>query len=394
MRSYRYAVRTKEGRTVLGKLKAPSQHLAYAEVSERFGTVLHLEPDAWQLPFLKPTISLLDLSLWLRQLATMLDAGLTMRHSLEITAHSENARLNEVVAHVGHDLQTGHTLSAALSRHPQVFAPEVVASVWAGEESGRLTLVLGRIAEEYERAARLRSLLMAQLTYPACVLSIACILLVGFFVGIMPALAAVFQNLGVTLPWLTRMFIGLSKVMTDPYLAGAALLLLGVAGLALRRARGLLQRVVLRVPVLGDLLRKLSEIRMLTMLALMLQSGLHLSRALAAMPRLAVDPRAQAAWGKVQQGVMEGRPLPREIAAAGLFSNTIRALLTCGDEGGELVKLMQWSADLLDQELNFELQRLVALIEPLTVAGLGFVAGVAVLAAFLPLMELIQAFMG
>jgi len=394
VRSYRYAVRTKEGRTVLGKIKAPSQHLAYAEVSERFGTILHLEPEGWRLPWSKPTISLLDLSLWLRQMATMLEAGLTLRHSLEITSHSENPRLNEVVASVAHDLQTGHTLSAALARHPQVIAPEVVACVWAGEESGRLTLVLGRIAEEFERAARLRSMLMAQLTYPFCVLSIASILLVGFFVGIMPALAAVFENLGVTLPWLTRMFINLSKVMTNPYLAGLSLLALLLLAVLLRRSKGWLGRLALSVPVLGDLLRTLSEIRMLTMLALMLQSGLHLTRALAAMPGLSVDPRAKAAWVRVQQGVQEGRPLPREIAEAGLFNRTIRALLTCGDEGGELVKLMQWAADLLDQELNFELQRLVALIEPLTVAGLGFVAGVAVLAAFLPLMQLIQAFMG
>lgn len=394
MRSYRYAVRTKEGRTLLGKIKAPSQHLAYAEVSEKFGTVLHLEPDAWQFPFLKPSISMLDLSLWVRQMATMLDAGLTLRHALEITAHGENPRLNEVVTHVGHDLKTGHTLSVALSRHPQVFAPEVVASVWAGEESGRLTLVLARVAEEYERAARLRSMLLAQLTYPFCVLTIATVLLVGFFVGIMPALAAVFENLGVTLPWLTRMFITISKVMTDPYLACGALAVVLLAGLALRRAKAQLSRLALSLPVVGSLIRLVSEIRMLTMLALMLQSGLHLSRALAAMPRLAVDPRAKAAWVKVHEGVMEGKPLPREIAEAGLFNRTTRALLTCGDEGGELVKLMQWSADLLDQELNFELQRMVALIEPLTVAGLGIVAGIAVLAAFLPLMQLIQAFMG
>jgi type II secretory pathway component PulF len=226
------------------------------------------------------------------------------------------------------------------------------------------------------------------------VLTIATILLVGFFVGIMPALAAVFENLGVTLPWLTRMFIGVSKVMTDPYLACAALVGVVVTGLALRRAKGLLTRLALSLPVVGHLVRLVSEIRMLTMLALMLQSGLHLSRALAAMPRLAVDPRAKAAWVRVHEGVMEGNPLPREIAEAGLFNRTIRALLTCGDEGGELIKLMQWAADLLDQELDFELQRLVALIEPLTVAGLGVVAGVAVLAAFLPLMQLIQAFMG
>ena len=336
------------------------------------------------------------LALFYRQLAVMFRAGLQLTSSLELASHSEDRHLGGVCLRLADLLRAGFSLSDAMRSFPAVFDPVTCGLVAAAESSGRLPRVLARLADSQDRRYKLRKTVIAAVTYPAimgvCTLGLSAL----FFFYLSPLNQALFASLNMELPALNRWLGRALDIVKSPMVAVLVLALGGWATVLFRtprfrhRLHGQFMRFVVLIPFLDDLVSKGRALRMLDILALLLDGGGSLTQALRFMKEACVNDQEHEALKKVQRLIVEGANFGSALREAEFFPPLIISLLEVGDETGQLERMAQRSAEICEEDVRHAVDSAMTLLEPILLAIAGFIAGLAIITSVMPMLSLLQ----
>ena len=340
-------------------------------------------------------ISSSQLSMITRQLATLLEAGLTLEHSLSaLIEQSEDESVHQILAGVRSELLAGHTLAQAMGQYESVFPDIYRALIKAGEASGELSHVMLRLADYTESRLVLRQKVVLAFVYPAIVTVVALSVVLGLLIYVVPQVVSVFQQSQQTLPLLTRMLIGLSSALQATWLY----LLLALTGTVFI-VRALLQREeiryqwhlrLLRLPMIGRLVRGLNTARMASTLAILAGSGVPLLISLQAAAGVVTNLPMRRALENASKKVREGVTLSRALAASGLFPPILIHLIASGESSGKLDAMLDRAATQQEQEIGNYTAVLTSLLEPVLILVMGGVVLTIVLAILMPIIEMNQ----
>ena len=339
-----------------------------------------------------------DLAIFTRQFSVMIDAGLPLVQCLEILAQQqENKNFQMVLTQTRQDVEEGATLAAAMGRHPKTFDQLFVNMIDAGEAGGILDLILQRLSTYIEKIVKLRRDVISAMIYPSAVIVIAVAVIAVIMVFVIPSFQNIFTGLlgpGELLPLPTRIVVGISE-----FLAGVGgLLILGVlaaAAVAIRfyyRTPGghrNIDRLLLKLPVIGGILRKIAVARFSRTLSTLLSSGVPILQSLEITARTAGNVILEEAIRKVRDGVERGESVVEPLKAADVFPNMVSQMIAIGEQTGALDAMLGKIADFYEQEVDSAIASLLTLIEPVMIGFLGVTIGSIVIAMYLPLFSLI-----
>ena len=404
MAAFHYEALDTAGRTARGVIEADTVRQARSNLRDSGLVVLNVNVvteesiPAGRFRFSwRPRVGLsaAQLNLITRQMATLLAAGLTLEQTLSaLIEQSESESARQVLAGVRGELLAGHTLAQSMGRYESVFPDIYRALVRAGEASGELGKVMLRLADYTESRQALRQKVILAFVYPAIVTTVALLVVTGLLVYVVPKVVSVFQQSHQMLPLLTRMLIGLSDTLQA--IGIYILLALVGAGFALR---ALLQREsiryqwhlrLLRLPVVGRLVRGINTARMASTLAILAGSGVSLLTALNAAAGVVNNLPMRQALEEASRKVREGVSLSRALAVSGLFPPILVHLIASGEVSGQLDTMLERAAAQQEQEVSGYTAVLTSLLEPLLILVMGGVVLLIVLAILMPIIDMNQ----
>lgn len=341
------------------------------------------------------------LTVFTRQLATLIDAGLPLLRSLKTLSKQEkNVTLRETMEHLSDSVESGNTFSEALAQHPKIFNKLYVNMVKAGELGGVLEIVLTRLAEFQEKAQRIKGKVVSAMVYPIVVLVIAIGIMAFLLLFIVPKFEAIFKDMlgNKPLPALTQFVIDISRFVQGNILIIFGLVILGVVIYQVfkRTAVGAvtLDRLKLKLPVFGDLITKTSIARFSRTLGTLVTSGVPILQALSITKETAGNVVLSTAINDVHEAVKEGESMVSPLEASGLFPPMVISMIQVGEETGQLPVMLNKVADVYEEEVDVTVAGLTSLLEPIMIVFLAVVVGTIVIALFLPLVSIIQELTG
>ncbi len=350
------------------------------------------------LPFLeKKTIKSATLTIFTRQLATLIDAGLPLLRGLTVLGNQEpDLVLKKTISQLADSVQSGSNFSDGLLAHPRIFNKLYVNMVKAGELGGVLEIVLNRLAEFQEKAEKVKGKVKSAMMYPSIVLIIAVVIVAGLLVFIVPKFEQIFADMlgGKPLPLITQIVVGASRGISHNILW---IFLLGggiYAGFkylaATPKGSVLLDEFMLKAPLFGDLTRKNAISRFTRTLGTLVTSGVPILQALNITKETAGNAVIATAISKIHDSVREGESIVRPMEASGVFPPMVVSMVDVGEETGQLPEMLLKVADLYDDEVDNAVAGLTSLMEPIMIVFLAVVVGGIVVALFLPLIGIIQ----
>jgi type IV pilus assembly protein PilC len=339
-----------------------------------------------------------QLSIFTRQFSVMIDAGLPLVQCLEILAQQqENKYFQTVLLQVRQDVEEGSTLAGAMARHPKVFDQLYSNMVEAGEAGGILDLILQRLSTFIEKLVKLKRDVISAMIYPAAVVGMAIAAIAVIMVVVIPQFQQIFLGLlgpGEQLPLPTRIVVGISD-----FLAGwGGLVILAtvigiVVGIKFYRAtpggRKTIDRICLRIPIMGDILRKVAVARFSRTLSTLLSSGVPILQSLDITAKTAGNVIIEEAILKVRAGVERGESFVEPLKATAVFPNMVAQMIGIGEQTGALDAMLGKIADFYETEVDAAIANLLTLMEPLLIGFLGVSIGSIVIAMYMPLFTLI-----
>jgi type IV pilus assembly protein PilC len=342
---------------------------------------------------IKPKI----LMIFTRQLATLIDAGLPLLRGLNVLAKQErDALLRNTTNKLADAVQSGSTFSEALAQHPFVFNDLYVNMVKAGELGGVLELVLGRLAEFQEKAAKIKNRVVAAMVYPAIVMFMAVTIMAFLLVFIVPKFEAIFHDMlgDKPLPAVTLFVINVSKFVQNHWLAllGVVIALFAGYKFASRTAGGkvIVDRFKLHVPLFGDLIRKTAISRFSRTLGTLVTSGVPILQALNITRDTAGNAVIARAISQVHDRVKEGESIVQPLEASRVFPPMVVSMVDVGEETGQLPEMLLKIAEVFDDEVDNSVAALTSMLEPIMIVFLAVVVGTIVIALFMPLISIIS----
>jgi type IV pilus assembly protein PilC len=392
---YDYKVRDPQGRFREGRVKADNE-TAVAEKLMAMGYVpLEVKVAGAglqkEISFGRKRVTMKDLAVLARQLATMIDAGLTLMRALSILSEQlENPSLREVLAKVKSDVEAGHSLSGAFANDEfNTFPPFMISMTRAGEAGGFLDVAMRQVAETFEAEVKLRSKIKAAMTYPVVVLVMAVLMCVGMLLFIVPIFEGMFTELGGTLPLPTRVLVVLSGAMK---LIAPITVVVAVVGLLWWRkhrnddaVRNVVDPLKLRLPVFGKLFAKIALTRFSRNLSTLLTSGVPILASLDIVADTTGSVVISRALDDVRTSVSQGDSIAGPLARHEVFPPMVVQMIASGEETGALDSMLARIAVFYDEEVEAMTEALTSLIEPLMIAFLGVVVGGMIIALYLPI---------
>lgn len=342
-----------------------------------------------------------DVVVFTRQFAAMVTAGLQLHQSLYFYAEADpDGALNRVVHEVADKVGEGNSLSHAMRRYPDVFTEVYTGLIAAGESTGMLSPVLGKLADLSEKNQRIRKKVLATLTYPMVLLTVSGLCILTFLYFVLPMMLPIFTTLSVELPLPTKMLVWLSAIMKNPVTIG--LLCLGPIALwflwpifkagvgrnpeSLRR----LHRIPLEMPVVGRMVEKIITSRIMFSMATLLDSGYALNATLEKCERVAGNAEIAFRLRKAREMLVEGCSAAECLGLAGVFPNGAIQMIAVGEESASLSDMIARVARVYEDEVELALLDFAALLEPAILVGMGLVVGFIVLAAVMPTVQLLN----
>ena len=335
-----------------------------------------------------------------RQLATLQDAGLPILRSLTVLEDQQKpGGLKNVLRTVTEDIEGGSTLSEALSKHPKAFDRLYVNMVAAGETGGVLDVILLRLADFKEKAAKLKAKIVGAMIYPAAIVSFAVVIVSGIMIVVIPKFRQIFDDFGTKLPPLTMILLnGSTWFVKGKPIPGWAVILLAPMGVyflfkMIRSSAGgryAIDFVLLKVPGLGKLVQKTSVARFTRTLGTLIAAGVPILEAINITRETSGNEVYARALGSVHDAIREGESFASPLRAANVVDAMVVNMVDVGEETGEMDKMLLKVADNYEEEVDTAVAGLVSLLEPLMVICLGGVVGFIVLALFMPLVSLMQ----
>ena len=381
----------RNNRQVRGEMKAASETVVTSNLRRQGIRVTKLKRQTFRGG---KRVSEKDVTFFTRQLATMLKAGVPLLQSFEIVARGHsNARFSRLMMEVKGRIEAGSSLADAFRQHPAQFDNLYCNLVAAGESSGMIDAILDRLATYKEKILALKSKIKSALFYPSSVVAVAIIVVWVIMIFVIPAFKEVFSNFGAALPAPTQLVIDISDFVVAWW--WAAFLVIGggifALSLAVKRsdtARYTVDRLLLKFPVVGEILEKATIARWTRTLATMFAAGVPLVESLDAVAGAAGNKVYANATRRVQTDVSTGTSLTNAMTSTQLFPNMVLQMVQIGEESGSLDAMLTKIADFYEREVDDAVAALSSLLEPIIIVFLGIVVGGLVVAMYLPIFKL------
>jgi type IV pilus assembly protein PilC len=397
MPNYSWKGRTRGGRVQEGVLVADSKDAAIATLRKQqiIVTAVTEKGKEFALPKLGGRISSKEIAIFTRQFSVMIDAGLPLVQCLEILgAQQENKTFQKILFQVRQDVESGSTLADALRKHPKAFDDLYSNMVAAGEVGGILDTILQRLAQYIEKVVKLRSAVRSAMVYPSAVIAIAVIVVWVILWKVIPTFATLFEGLGASLPLPTRITIGLSRFIGSFWWLMIAAV--GLGAFLIQRyhkthdGRRVIDGLMLRVPVLGSVLRKIAVARFCRTLGTLVSSGVPILEGLEITARTSGNAVVEDAIMATRRSVEEGKTIAEPLKDTDVFPPMVVQMVAVGEQTGALETMLNKIADFYEDEVDEATANLLALLEPIMIVFLGVVIGGIVISMYLPMFDLIS----
>lgn len=341
-------------------------------------------------------ISTRDIVIFTRQFATMINSGLPLVQSLDILAEqTENKNFRSVIKDVLYDVESGHTLADAMGRHPKVFTELFVNMVAAGEAGGILDTILLRLATFLEKNDALIRKIKGAMIYPAVITTVAVLAIVILLLFVIPTFQTMFASAGIPLPLPTRVVIGASAILQAYWWAvlGGTLGLIGLIKYTYGTSGGRLaiDKFMLKVPIMGDMLRKAAVARFTRTLGTLVSSGVSILEGLEITAKTAGNRVIHDAVMESRASIAGGETISGPLKQSGVFPPMVVQMINVGEQTGGLDEMLTKIADFYDDEVDTAVEALLAAMEPVMIVVLGVVVGGMIVAMYLPIFDMINA---
>ena len=336
-----------------------------------------------------------ELAIFTRQFSVMIDAGLPLVQCLEIlSSQQENKTFQKVLAGTRGSVEGGSTLSAAMKQYPKVFDPLYTNMVEAGETGGILDTILQRLAAYIEKNVKLQRAVKSALVYPIGVLTIAAAVITLLLWKVVPVFATLFAGLGVDLPLPTRIVIGLSHFVGSIF---GFLIFVAIIGVVVGikiwygtpSGRMAIDTIILKLPVLGILMRKIAVARFTRTLGTLISSGVPILEGLDITAKTSGNAVIEKALNQVRKSLEEGKSLTDPLKESEVFPGMVTQMIAVGEQTGAMDAMLQKIADFYEEEVDAAVKDLLTALEPIMIVFLGLVVGGVVISMYLPLFSLI-----
>lgn len=367
------------------------EQIAPAQIREK-------KSSSFNFSFMKK-VSQTEVAIFTRQFSVMLDAGLPLIQGLDaIGGQHPNPAFKQVLEQIRMDVESGTTLSAAMSRHPKVFDSLYTNMIAAGETGGILDTILQRLSSFIEKIVKLKRALRSAMIYPATILTVAIGVVAIILWKVIPVFATLFEGFNVELPLLTQIVITLSRLMERYAIFIIILIGVGIAGLRsyykTDKGRHVVDRALLKIPVLGQVLRKIAVARFTRTLATLLTSGVPILEGLNITAKTSGNAVLEDVIYELRLRIEGGGTMADPMRQSGFFPPMVTQMVSVGESTGEMDTMLVKVADYYEEEVDVVVANLLTLLEPIMMVFLGVVVGGIVIAMYLPLFKLIKVLSG
>jgi type IV pilus assembly protein PilC len=394
MPAFTYTARNAAGELKTATVEAATAQDVVAQLRRQRMTVVKVDENA-KPKKVKGNIKMRDIVIFTRQFSTMINAGLPLVQALDILAkQTENKVLASCTREIVFDVESGHTVADALGKHPKAFSELYVNMVAAGEAGGILDTILMRLATFMEKNDALVRKVKGAMIYPAVIMSVAVIAIAVLLIFVIPVFESMFAGVGLALPLPTRIVIGASDFLRGFWWAVAG----GVAGgvwllkryYATSSGKLTIDKLLLKMPVLGDVLRKSAVSRFTRTLGTLISSGVSILDGLEITAKTAGNRVIQDAIMQSRASIAGGDTIAAPLQKSQVFPPMVISMIAVGEQTGGLDEMLSKIADFYDEEVDAAVSGLLSLLEPIMIVFLGVVVGGMVVAMYLPIFKLGQ----
>jgi type IV pilus assembly protein PilC len=400
--TYAYKVRDRDGKVHSGSLDADNTALVANRLRQMGYVPISIDKKAGPgikrdiaIPGFSNRVKLKEVAVFSRQFATMISSGLTLMRSLSIlSVQTSNHYFAGIIDHIRNDIESGSSLSQALSRHPKQFNRLYISMIRAGETSGNLDKTLTDLATTIEKQVELRGKIRSALTYPIVVLSLVLCILTAMLLFIVPIFKKMYGELGGKLPPATQALITVSNIMVHAMPLVILVVIATIIGYRrwVRTAAGKAtrDRVLLRMPIIGGLVRKTAMARFASTLSTLLSSGVPVLESLEITADSVSNAVVADGVHAISDGAKRGEPLTKPLEDHPVFPPMVTQMMAVGEETGALDTLLRKVATFFEEEVQRTVDSLTSLLEPLLIVVLGGAVGSMVISLYLPMFDIIK----
>jgi type IV pilus assembly protein PilC len=383
------------GQTIEGEIEADNKDSVELKLRAQGVTPekIKKKPKEIEIGFLKQKVTLKDIVVFTRQLTTMIEAGLPLVQSLDILAkQNDNKTFKQMLEDIKVSVESGNTLSKAMEKHPKVFDELFVNMVNAAEVSGNLDVIFVRLAVFMEKAMALKRKIKGALFYPISVMVVAAIVVAILLIKVVPTFASMFEGSGQALPMPTQIVVNISDFLRHYIIHIVAGIFATIFILkriyGLKWGRYFFDKLFLKLPVFGPLIRKAAVAKFTRTLGTMLQSGVSILEALDIVAKTSGNVIIEQSVYKARDSIKEGRNIADPLEETKVFPPMVVQMIAIGESTGALDAMLFKIADFYDEEVDQAVENLTSLMEPLIMAFLGTVVGGLIVAMYLPIFKI------
>lgn len=400
MATFQYVAKDQEAKTLKGKIAADNKAMVVEELRKRKLTIVSVEETkekgaAGKGTFRSKRVRGEEIVIFSRQLSTMVDAGIPIVQGLDaLQEQITHPLFKKTIANIRDDIQHGSSLYAAFNKHSTVFDTLFVNMVRVGETGGVLSTVLDRISSYLEKTLRLKRKVKGAMTYPIVVISMAIIITVVLLVKVVPTFTGIYASFNAELPAMTQMLINVSNALKHYLLLIIGVLFLTFILLArwykTDRGRLLIDKSILKMPIIGDILRKVAISRFTRTLATLIQSGVPILESLDIVGKTIGNRVLELVVEDVRDTVREGESIASPLSKSDVFPPMVTRMIAIGEKSGQMEKMLTKIAEFYDDQVDAAVESLTSIIEPLIIGILGVIIGFIVIALFMPILTITQ----
>ncbi|MCF8081023.1 MAG: type II secretion system F family protein [Desulfobacterales bacterium] len=397
---YVWTGKDKHGARRKGEHEAPSEDAVRAHLNRIRITPSKIKPKPKDLfeniSFMQPKVTNEDVIIFAKQFSTMIDAGLPIVQCLDILySQQENVTFKKMLKEIKDGVESGATFAETLKKYPKQFDDLFVNMIAASEAGGILDIILRRLSSYMEKAAKLKAQVKGAMTYPAITIAVAVIVVSVIMIFVIPVFQEMFEGMGGQLPAPTLIVVGISNFFRDNILyliIGFVLFIFALKRFyKTEKGRLTMDTLLLKLPIFGDLLRKVAVAKFTRTMGTMLSSGVSILDALDIVAKTSGNKVVERAIYDIRFGIAEGRTMADPMLESGVFPSMVCQMISVGESTGALDAMLGKIADFYDDEVDQAVENLTAAIEPMMMVFLGVVIGGLVVAMYLPIFKMAAA---
>lgn len=400
---YSYRVKDVAGKSLSGVVEADNRNLVINNLIKQNYTILEIKEEkgraeikqrSLQLSFMDK-VKVRDLSLFTRQLATMIASGLPIIRSFQILAEqSENRKLKQVAEDITQDLEGGISLHESMGKHGRVFSPMYISMVKAGEAGGVLDHVLQKLSEHLEREREINSKIKSASAYPAVVIVVAIAVVAFILTFVMPTFVESFASSGTELPAFTQFFLGISDFLRHN---GLWLIIAIIAAFFALKAWGrqpggrlFFDRLYLKLPLVGRTVNRVAVSRFTRTMSALTSSGVPIMQSLEVLEGVVGNKVLGNAIAEARESIKEGESISVPLARTGVFEPMVPQMIAVGEETGSLDEMLERMADFYDSEVLYAVDAMMSMLEPILIIFVAGIIGMIIIATYLPVFNIVS----